>query len=357
MFQCVDCKTRLENNKGPLGVTWSCPACGSRAATIPYLRKHVPRPIVNYIWQQARSPDAIGKRKCPGCDAQMAEIDMKGNAPLDVCTRCHFVWFDPGEHEALPERLDKTPKKEVLPQKAREAIALAKLESIREEGMGSDWGNDLPEESWKWIPALLGMPVEHEEHYYNRLPLVTWALAVLIGVASVLAFSNPDVIQRYGLIPEEVWRYGGMTLLSSFFLPVGVMHLIGNLYFFIVFGDNVEDYLGHVRFVILLLLASLAGDWAHILSDPNSPVPCVGASGGISGVIAYYALKFPQVRLGFMLWLRWFRMPAWFMFILWIGMQTFGAWQQHMGVSNVSALAHLGGAAVGGVFWWFTRKE
>jgi membrane associated rhomboid family serine protease len=357
MFHCVECKTRLETNKGPLGVIWFCPACGSRAATIAFLRKHVPQPVVNSIWQKARSPDAIYQRSCPGCDAQMAEVGLEGYAPLDVCTRCHFIWFDPGEHEALPEVQHKAPQKEVLSQQAREAVALAKLESIREEAMGSDWGNNSPEETWKWIPALLGMPVEHEEHYYSRLPLVTWALAVLISIVSVWAFSDSQTIQQYGLIPAEVWRYGGLTLITSFFLHVGIVHLIGNLYFFIIFGDNVEDYLGHFRFAMLLVLASLAGDWAHILADPDSRTPCVGASGGISGVIAYYALKFPQVRLGFMLWFRWFRFPAYFMFILWIGLQLFGTWQQQIGVSNVSAVAHLGGAIVGGMFWWFTRNE
>ncbi len=357
MFHCVDCKTLLESDKGPLGLIWACPACGSRAATVAFLRKHVPQVLVNDIWQTAQSPDAVCKRKCPGCDALMAEVEMKGFAPLDVCTICHFIWFDPGEHEALPTRMDKTLEREVLPQKTREAIALARLDSIREEAMGSDWGHNSPEETWKWIPALLGMPIEHGDHPYQKLPLVTWGLAVLIGIVSVLAFAYPDTIQRYGLIPAEVWRYGGLTLVSSFFLHVGVMHLIGNLYFFIFFGDNVEDYLGRFRFVILLLLATLAGDWAHVLADLGSQIPCVGASGGISGVIAYYALKFPRVRLGFMLWFRWFRMPAWLLFILWIGLQIFGAWQQQIGASDVSAYAHLGGATVGVLFWWFTRKE
>ncbi len=357
MFQCVDCRTRLEKHKGPLGVIWWCPDCGSRAATISYLRKHVPKQIANYIWQQARSPDVIHKRDCPGCDAQMAEVDMKEHAPLDVCTRCHFVWFDPGEHEALPKVQKEIPGKEPLSLKAREVIALAGLESIREEATGSDWGNDMPGELWKWIPPLLGMPVEHETHYYNRVPLVTWALAILISIISLLVFFDSDIIQRYGLIPADMWRYGGVTLITSFFLHGGIMHLIGNLYFFLVFGDNVEDYLGRFRFVLLLLLATLAGDWAHIIADPDSQAPCIGASGGISGVIAYYALRFPRVRLGFMLWLRWVRAPACFMFILWVGLQLFGAWQQHIGISNVSSFAHLGGAIVGVIFWLLTRKQ
>jgi len=126
----------------------------------------------------------------------------------------------------------------------------------------------------------------------------------------------------------------------------------------------VEDWLGKGRFLLLLLLATLAGDVAHTLLDPNSTVPCIGASGGISGIIAFYAFKFPRVRLGLLLriYVRfiWINLPAYAFFLIWMAMQFFGSLSQRANLSNVSSVAHLGGAAVGVAYWlatdWFARS-
>ena len=149
---------------------------------------------------------------------------------------------------------------------------------------------------------------------------------------------------------------------SDIFLPhAGVLHLVGNIYFLFVFGDDVENFLRPLRYFTLVVLAAFIGDLAHIAADPSSQIPCVGASGGISGVITFYALNFPEVKLGFLLrygwwWFRWVRLPAWFVFVLWILFQAVGAWEQVAGISAVSSLAHIGGAVVGFVAWVFWRK-
>ena len=178
----------------------------------------------------------------------------------------------------------------------------------------------------------------------------------MITVISLLAFTNlQQVVNDWGMIPAEWWRYGGVTFLSSFLLHAGWFHLVGNLYFLIVFGDNVEDYLGRWRMGLLLLVATVAGDLLHILSDSSSTVPCVGASGGISGIIVFYALQFPRARLGILfryyVYFRWIRFPAWAALVIWILFQILGAYMQLQGLSDVSAMAHLGGAGVGLVAW------
>jgi len=132
--------------------------------------------------------------------------------------------------------------------------------------------------------------------------------------------------------------------------------LLGNLYFLVVFGDNTEDVLGKGRYLLLIAVATIAGDVAHILSDPGSTIPCVGASGGISGILAYYCLRFPNARVGIIFWYRWFRIPVGVMFAVWVALQIITAMRQSAGISNVAGFAHLGGAAVGVLFWWFTRK-
>ena len=101
-------------------------------------------------------------------------------------------------------------------------------------------------------------------------------------------------------------------------------------------------FLGPLRYIALIALAAFVGDILHIASAPASTIPCIGASGGIAGLITFYALAFPQAKIGF-LWryfyyFRWLRLPAWFVFVLWILFQIIGAYEQKIGISSVSSL-------------------
>jgi membrane associated rhomboid family serine protease len=239
-----------------------------------------------------------------------------------------------------------------------EAVATHRLEQLREV----DQCANAPDEGWKWIPAIFGFPVESDANALRRYPFFTWSLGVLIVLISVLAFRNLEAaVAAFGFVPAEAWRYGGATFLTSFFLHGGVLHLLGNLYFLLIFGDNVEDFLGRWRYGLLILAATLTGDLVHLLADPGSTTPCVGASGGISGVIVFYALQFPKARLGFMFRyfyrFQWVQIPAWTALVLWLLLQSVGVFQQLHGFSNVAATAHLGGAAVGFALWLWWRKH
>jgi membrane associated rhomboid family serine protease/Zn-finger nucleic acid-binding protein len=224
------------------------------------------------------------------------------------------------------------------------------------------WGEG-PTEFWHWIPALFGMPVEDAQpagHRNDReRPLLTWTLAIGIFLVSALAmFDLESLIKTYGLIPAEFGRLSGLTWLTSFFLHVGPLHLLGNLYFLVVFGDNVEKCFGGLELFLLIVVAAVFGDFVHILFDPSSVIPCVGASGGISGVIAFYALRFPKTKLSMMFWFIkpfWFRMNAIWLFFLWILLQIVISGQQIAGLSSISGGAHLGGAFVGFVAWLLWR--
>lgn len=368
MFSCPECHCSMTKDRGPYGVFWRCPTCNGRTATISLLRRYIPRPVVNKLWQTARTNILPRKRVCPACEHMMAEVPIltaQSEIHLDVCTVCQVVWFDPGEHETLPTIPRKETIDDKLSQEVREKIAILELDKVREQSRGSDWGQstlaDHP--SWHWIPGLMGMPVEQESSFIERAPLATWIISAIILTVSIASFTNlQEVVQNYGLIPAEPFRHGGLTFLTSFLLHGGIFHLISNLYFFLVFGDNVEDWLGSLRFCLLLACATVAGDLMHIALDPRSTIPLVGASGGISGVIAYYALTFPRARFGYLFciipfFFRWLRMPAYGLFGIWLLLQFFGVWQQMGGFSHVSALAHLGGASVGVIFWAFTRKK
>jgi membrane associated rhomboid family serine protease len=129
--------------------------------------------------------------------------------------------------------------------------------------------------------------------------------------------------------------------------------LIGNVYFLLIFGDNVEDDLGPWRWLLLLTTATVAGGLLHTMLMPHSEIPCIGASGGISGIITYYALRFPHARLGIMFrywwYFRWLNISAFGALLLWFGLQLLIAFYVHLGLSNVGVLAHLGGAAAGAI--------
>ena len=170
------------------------------------------------------------------------------------------------------------------------------------------------------------------------IPGILWSLLVAAIIFGVL--SGFFWLFVYG---DSTWPQAAGRVLSVAFL--------------LVFGDNTEDVLGKLRFLGLVALAAFVGSMAHIAGDPRAEAAYVGASGGISGIVAYYCLRFPQAKFGILVWWRWVRLPAGFMLVFWIVFQASGAMLQFSGFVDVSALSHLGGAVTGGIFWWVTRKS
>ena len=364
MLTCPKCQAGLEKRSSDNGIFWHCASCDGRAATLPLLRRSVQPEFLRALWSSASQGSSATHCRCPFCNRPMAEVPatgVSGEFFLDVCTSCQLVWFDLQEFQALPQKPPPAVEAE-LPADAREKLALLKVECIRERAE-SEWDGHgaAPAEWWQWLPGVLGMPVETASAAIRIRPWATWGLAILIAVISILAFFDlENVVERFGLIPAQYGRYGGLTVITSFFLHVGVVHLLVNLYFLCIFGDNVEEFLGKRRFFLLILTAVLLGSTAHILWHPNPQVACIGASGGLSGVIAFYALQFPQARLRMMLRVyrfhyRWFTFPVWLLFLFWILLQALSTYLQVRGMSSVSALAHLGGA-LGGVLFWCAGK-
>lgn len=365
MFTCPQCGERLVRARHGKAYFWACSSCNGRAVNVSVLRRTVHRGAANQLWHLAREGQRTSSRLCPCCSKSMTEVVVSTQTPdvtLDVCCACQFVWFDATEYEQLPPLPAPASEYEGLSAKSREQLAMFKLEQLAKEAQGSDWGTDPPEEWWQVLASILGMPVEYDVEPLTRLPWMTWGLIVLISLVSVLAFFDLErVVNRYGLIPAEIERYGGLTLITSFFLHAGIFHLVSNMYFLLIFGDNVEEYLGRWRFVLLLLAATVAGDLLHAAAYPQSDIPCIGASGGISGVLACYCLAFPRAGLGILFrrfaHFRWIRMPAYAALILWTLLQLLGTYMQIHNISSVSALAHLGGAAMGVVFWLMFRRR
>jgi len=364
-FICPRCELPLEQVRTSGGVFWACNVCGGRAVTIDLLRKLFTPESINPLWQHAMRSEGQSSCACPLCRRAMLEVALseRANVGIDVCRHCQFIWFDAREVEHLTPRPAPRAAPEI-PQKVRELLALARVEQLAKEAEGPDFDSAPPDESWKQIAAF---PPWHTGRIRGCAG----------GSASVdhLAASGNDhrhqrfrlhrlheIVAQFGLIPAHAMRLHGLTFVTSFFLHAGIIHLLGNMYFLLVFGDNVEDFLGPLRYLALIALAAFIGDLAHIALDPRSQIPCIGASGGIAGVITFYALNFPRVRLAFLMrwgfvWFRWIRLPAWSVFILWIFFQLIGLWEQKAGMSSVSSSAHLGGAAAGFVGWLLWRQK
>src|SRR6266480_6830630 len=363
-FFCPRCNLPLKEVRMSHGFFWTCDKCGGRAVGLELLRRTFTPESINPLWRHTISGEGKVGPRCPSCRRPMIDVALAENAAVnvDVCRLCHFVWFDTHEVETLvPRPLPAAPPE--MPQATREAIAMLKVQELADQARGSDFDSAPPSEQWKQVAAFWGMPTEFDAAPRERTPWVTWMLCLLIISASTFGFTQlHEIVSRWGLIPTQAMRDGGVTVLTSFFLHAGVLHLVGNIYFLFVFGDDVENFLRPFRYLALIAFAALIGDLAHIAADPSSQIPCVGASGVIAGVITFSALNFPEVKLGFLLryawwWFRWIRLRAWFVFVLWILFQAVGAWEQVAGISTVSSLAHIGGAVVGFMAWLLWRNR
>jgi len=148
--------------------------------------------------------------------------------------------------------------------------------------------------------------------------------------------------------PGTPWR----TLVTSMFLHGGWLHLLGNCWFLWLFGNNVEDAMGHLRFAAFYLLCGLIAAGSQVWADPGSTIPMVGASGAISGVMGAYVILYPMVRVHILVIVFRFTIPAWLMLGWWFGMQVVNA--QTDAVGGVAVWAHIGGfvggALLTGVF-------
>jgi membrane associated rhomboid family serine protease len=174
------------------------------------------------------------------------------------------------------------------------------------------------------------------------------------GEAAVYALGViPAVLLQDAQLPPEIQLVSPwMSVFTSMFLHGGFLHLAGNMLFLYIFGDNVEDSMGHARFIVFYLLCGVAAVFAQALPEPASTVPMIGASGAISGVLGAYMLLFPHARvlvlvpLGFIM--QTLRLPALWVLALWFGMQLLSnTMAGGAGGGGVAFRAHIGGFIAG----------
>ena len=219
-----------------------------------------------------------------------------------------------------------------------------------------------------FVPISDDNPLEHLPFQYVTVGLI------LVNVLSYLLFTSGIVVDglepvayslgvipavfndfrelpaQYALVPES------LTLVTYQFVHGGFLHLLGNMLFLWVFGDNVEDAMGHWRFLAFYLLCGVGAGLAHDLVQPHSVAPLVGASGAVAGVIAAYLMLHPRVKVWVLvLWRLPLRLPASWVLGFWIGLQVVMVLSADPD-DEVAWWAHIGGLATGAVLVLFLRR-
>ena len=181
------------------------------------------------------------------------------------------------------------------------------------------------------------------------VPYVTYAIISInvlifvfqLNMGMVSSAAEREFIYRFGFIPAN---FSIITVFTSMFMHGGISHIMGNMWFLWVFGDNVEGVLGHVKFAVFYIICGLAATMSQLFVDPSSTIPMVGASGAIAGVLGMYMIRFPHARVHvfafIIIFFTTFRIPAMFVLGFWFFNQL------------TNGLGSLGFDTTGGVAWF-----
>ena len=184
-------------------------------------------------------------------------------------------------------------------------------------------------------------------------PFVTYGIIginILVFWAQFFVYGNERLISTFAFVPYEFKLF---TIFTSMFMHGGLMHIIGNMWFLYIFGENVESILGHIRFLLFYIFCGIGAAVAQFLIQPDSTTPMVGASGAIAGVLGAYMIKFPKARVHVLavifIFITTIVVPAQLVLGLWFLMQLSGGLGS-LGFDTTGGIAwfaHIGGFIVG----------
>ena len=205
------------------------------------------------------------------------------------------------------------------------------------------------------------IPIGDDNYGRRSVPVVTYLLIaanflvfffeLTLGDPFVLAFS---VIPAH-LLANPVGQF--FTVFSAMFMHAGWMHILGNMLYLWIFGDNIEDAIGHGNFLIFYLLCGIAATFAQALADPTSTVPNLGASGAIAGVLGSYLILFPRQRVRVLLISFIIPLPAILVIGFWFLLQVMSEAGASGASGGVAYMAHIGGFITGAILILFFRNK
>ncbi|MGD2174087.1 MAG: rhomboid family intramembrane serine protease, partial [Candidatus Brocadiaceae bacterium] len=286
---------------------------------------------------------ADGVRKgyrCSSCASHLYECELTPGSGImvDLCPQCTGMFLDRGELEAVRRHFEEAGA-EPLP--GRAATSGADEPALIDQDSPTIFA----------LQYLTGLPVETGVTQMLFPPVVTTLIALNVAVLiGAVIFGFQAWVGRLGVIPTQILAGRRLhTLLTSMFMHGGLFHLLGNMYFLYIAGDNVEERLGWWRFLLFYFAGAVVASLAHVAGNPHALEPAVGASGAVSAVMGAYVVLFPRNRF----LIRWFyflwrhvriEVPAPAYLALWVVVQFLYA------IADVPGLAwwaHLGGFACG----------
>ena len=197
-------------------------------------------------------------------------------------------------------------------------------------------------------------PIGDDNSANRSVPVVTYALIALCVLVFFIELSGGDAfIEKWAFVPSRFLAApaaGLLTIFTAMFMHAGWAHLGGNMLYLWIFGDNLEDRFGHIKFLIFYLLCGIAAMAAQLVFSSGSDVPNLGASGAIAGVLAGYILLFPQGKVRVLQGQQVVQVPALIVIGLWIVLQFFlgiGSIANTAETGGVAYMAHIGGFAAG----------
>ena len=206
----------------------------------------------------------------------------------------------------------------------------------------------------------------------RSVPVVTFAVIgatvlVFLWQSSLGPAAGEQAVYRYGVIPAVLFGRARlsvdvaavpayMTLVTSMFMHGGWLHLGGNMLFLYIFGNNVEDAMGHFRFLLFYLVCGVLASLVFAATAPVAAMPVIGASGAVSGILGAYLILHPRARVYVFLLPVVFPLPAWMFLIFWFGGQALSA-AMATASDNIAWWAHIGGFVAGAVLIFFFRRR
>lgn len=329
----------------------NCPTCSSQQLMeTTYKRQHVDVcPLCQGLWFEAgefnqalicdrtnpapantdvegntSAPIGISQLHCPECDALMENRLLLQNYAVEVetCPHGHGMWVE--RHEL------------------KDALASGHLlEPFKRLNKGIGW------KSWLF-QFFTHLPVEYNlkpKHF----PLITLLLVLTNTLLFIGGIIDPEFHQHLrasgAMIPVQITHGIHLpTLITNLFLHGSWMHLLGNMYFLWVIGDNLEDVLGKTRFLLIYLFCGVLAALSQAFSTPDGLIPVIGASGAIAGLFGMYLVWFRRASLTFMILVFQKKLPPWGFFLIWIGINLYSLFK---GGHGVAYMAHIGGFTTG----------
>jgi len=312
------------------------------------------------VWVNKLGNQTTGEQLgCPACKNTMQGFQVPfefRSVVVDHCGSCGALWLDRGEGQKLAEIVAAAAASGALNTTSGGQAILSDDELAHSQDRERPPGMRL-----LLFQFFTGLPIEVFNPVYRR-PWITQSFVVLmtlIFLAQFAMFASSterevmEFLRMWGVVPELVGQGQNLHgLLTHAFLHGSFAHLVSNMYFLWIFGDNVEDRIGRVGFIVLFVLSALSGAVLQIVFQQNATIPMVGASGAVAGLMAAYLMLFPRVKLWVMILIFPFRIPVWIYIAFWIGVQFLMA---SLNVPGVGWFAHIGGFMTGLLVGWLMR--